>query len=350
MTIQKPTTMRRIVLFAFLILVVSTAQSQQAGKGEEFTVAFYNVENLFDTIDDPSVKDDDFTPTSEKQWTRERYQTKLKHISRVLTSMNGYPPIIGLAETENRQVLVDLLQTRHFSGMYYSMIHHDSPDERGIDVALLYRPDKFSYLRRQFIPIHFPFDDQTKVRDILYVKGVAQGGDTLHVYVNHWKSRYGGRKETRKYRIHSAGILKEHTDSILHRDPAANIIVIGDFNDEPVNTSLQKTLQARPPENIKKGELYNMLYPKDQEGKGTYNYKYEWFMLDNFIVSAGLIKDGRGYTIQPGDVKIFDAPWVLYENPKAGMKVPNRTYGGPNYFGGYSDHLAIYGVFHRSGK
>jgi len=313
----------------------------------KFTVAFYNVENLFDTEDDPGVEDEAFTPASEKAWTLERYQTKLQHVSRVLTSLGSgdLPSIIGLAEIENRQVMLDLIHSNHFSGAYYSIVHQDSPDERGIDVGLLYRPDKFKHLSHQSIPIRFPFDRETKVRDILHVKGLAKGGDTLHVFVNHWKSRYGGRKETEKFRIYSARVLKHHTDSILNQNPEANIIAIGDFNDEPANISLKETLGAKTPQNIQLKGLYNLLSPRDQQGEGTYNYKYEWFMLDNFIVSGGMMQGEKGYAIAPENVKIFKAPWLMYDNPKAGMKVPNRTYGGPNYFGGYSDHLAIYGTF-----
>lgn len=320
-------------------------QDSMPGK---FTVAFYNVENLFDTEDDPGVEDEAFTPASQKQWTLERYQTKIEHLGRVLTSLGAgdLPALIGLAEIENRQVMLDLIQCHHFSGAYYSIVHEDSPDERGIDVGLLYRPDKFEHLSHQSIPIRFPFDLETKVRDILHVKGLAKGGDTLHVFVNHWKSRYGGREETEKFRVYSAKVLKHHIDSILNRNPEANIIAIGDFNDEPANKSLKGTLGAQTPQNIELKSLYNLLFPKDQEGEGTYNYKYEWFMLDNFIVSGGLMQGEKGYRIAPKDVKIFDAPWLMYDNPKAGMKVPNRTYGGPNYFGGYSDHLAIYGTFH----
>jgi len=320
----------------------------QATRPEKFTVAFYNVENLFDTKDDPGVMDEEFTPASEKEWTQERYQTKIQHIGRVLTSLGDghFPAIIGLSEVENRQVMLELIHSDQFSGAYYGVVHEDSPDERGIDVGLLYRPDQFKYLSHQSIPISFPFDPETRVRDILYVQGVAKGGDTLHVFVNHWKSRYGGREETEKFRVFSARKLKHHTDSILGRNPQAHIIAIGDFNDEPANTSLKETLGAKIPRDIQMKGLYNLLFPKDQQRMGTYNYKHEWFMLDNFIVSGGLMIGEKGYRIAPEHVKIFDAPWLMYDNPKAGMKVPNRTYGGPNYFGGYSDHLAIYGTFH----
>jgi predicted extracellular nuclease len=342
--------MKQFIPIALMLLMAPGAIRAQ--KPAPFTVAFYNTENLFDTLDDPGVMDEEFTPTGEKQWTPERYQDKLQHIARVLTTLdrNEPPALIGLAEVENRQVMLDLIQTQYFSGSYYKVIHENSPDERGIDVGLLYRPDQFEYLRHQSIPIVFPFEPDTRVRDILYVKGVAGGADTLHVFVNHWKSRSGGREATEQMRIFSARVLKRHTDSLLNKNPEANIVAMGDFNDEPANKSLHEVLGAERPEKIRTQKLYNLLYPKDQKGLGTYNYKYEWFMLDNLIVSGGLIKENHGYRIKPRQVKIFDAPWVMYENPKAGMMIPNRTYGGPNYFGGYSDHLAIWGTFRWKGK
>ena len=342
--------MKKLPIIALMFLM--TLGVLHAQKPEPFTIAFYNVENLFDTVDDPGIMDEEFTPTGEKQWTPERYQVKLRHIARVLTTLDGkHPPaLIGLAEVENRQVMLDLVQTKHFSGSYYSVIHENSPDERGIDVGLLYRPDQFKYLNHQSIPITFPFEPDSRVRDILYVKGVAGGADTLHVFVNHWKSRSGGREATEQMRIYSARVLKRHTDSLLNKNPEANIVAMGDFNDEPANKSLHETLGAKQPKKIRTPKLYNLLYPKDQKGLGTYNYKYEWFMLDNLIVSGGLIKEDHGYRVKPRQVEIFDAPWVMYENPKAGMMIPNRTYGGPNYFGGYSDHLAIWGTFRWKGK
>ncbi len=322
----------------------------QDTENKELDMVFYNAENLFDIQNNPATLDDEFTPSGEKEWTRGRYNKKIKDVAKVLTStdFDGLPEIVGLAEVENKRVLNALLRTEHFSGGYYGIVHKNSPDTRGIDVALLYKTDAFNLIQEDFIPIQFPFDKESKVRDILYAKGIA-GNDTLHFFVNHWKSRAGGRKETEQKRTYSARVLKAQIDSILNVNPDARIFAMGDFNDEPMNKSLSKVLGAKnPAADDKNPDLYNLMYPKDKKGKGTYNYKNEWFMLDNFIVSdACLNKDG--YHIDHENVHIFDPPWVLYDNSKAGMKVPNRTYGGDNYFGGISDHLAIYGVM-KSGK
>jgi predicted extracellular nuclease len=310
-------------------------------------VVFYNTEDFFDTKDDPDIRDDSFTPGGDKNWTMKRYKKKVNDIGRVLTSINSreYPEIIGLAEVENRKVLLDLTRSENFRNAYYGIIHENSPDTRGIDVAMLYRADEFKVVHHQSIPIVFPFDKNSRVRDILYVKGLVSGKDTLHIFINHWKSRVGGVKATRQKRTYSARILKDHTDSIFHHNPGARIVVMGDFNDEPKNNSLSDVLEARcPGKSFDEPALYNLMCEQDKKEIGTYNYKNNWYMLDNLIVSSALLKE-NGYSIDQDRVKVFDPPWVLYEHPKAGTKVPDRTYGGDNYFGGYSDHLAIYGIF-----
>jgi len=334
------------VIFAGYLLVMPAKSVAQTENNKAFTVVFYNTENLFDTKDDPDTYDEEFTPSGSKKWTTKRYQKKVNDIAKVVSSADpeGLPEVIGLAEVENEAVLNSLLETEHFSGGYYGIVHEDSPDVRGIDVALLYKVDAFELLHDEFIPVQFPFDPESKVRDILYAKGLA-GKDTLHFFVNHWKSRAGGRKETEQKRIYSARVLEAKIDSVLTVNSDAKIIAMGDFNDEPTNKSLTKVLGAKnPAAGNKNADLYNLLYPKDKQGKGTYNYQSEWFMLDNLIVSSACL-NGEGYTISHNDVRIFNSPWVLYDHPKAGMEVPNRTYGGDNYFGGISDHLAIYGVF-----
>ncbi|MGM0612888.1 MAG: hypothetical protein ACQESM_05215 [Bacteroidota bacterium] len=335
-----------LIILSGCLFVFQSESFAQNTKDKEFAVVFYNTENLFDTKDDPDTYDEAYTPTGSKEWTTKRYQKKVNDIAKVVSSAypDDLPEIIGLAEVENKAVLKSLLETKHFSGGYYGIVHEDSPDTRGIDVALLYKADAFNLLHNEFIPIQFPFDPESKVRDILYAKGLA-GKDTMHIFVNHWKSRAGGRKETEKKRVFSARILRAKIDSVLNKNSDAKIIAMGDFNDEPNNKSLAKVLKAKNPDKSQKDkQLYNLLYPKDKKGRGTYNYQSEWFMLDNLIVSSACI-EGTGYKISHDDVHIFDPPWVLYDHPKAGMEVPNRTYGGDNYFGGISDHLAIYGIF-----
>ncbi|MCF8335039.1 MAG: endonuclease [Bacteroidales bacterium] len=340
--------MKKTWLLSILLLTLfAFGRGSNYNPDKRFTVAFYNVEDLFDTRNDPNTYDDAFTPSGEKHWTAERYMQKLDHIGRVLTSLNvhEYPEIIGMAEVENRQVLLDLIRSDRFNSAYYKIVHENSPDMRGIDVAMLYRPDEFQYIQHHSIPIQFPFDPESKVRDILHIKGVAAEKDTLHVFINHWKSRAGGRKATEQKRIYSARVLKRYTDSLIHHNPKARIVIIGDFNDEPRNKSLSQVLEAEcPGQEKEEGNLYNLMCEKTRDGRGTYYYRKEWYRLDNFIVSSPLLKE-RGYHISGDKVRIFDPPWVLYAPPGEGEKIPDRTYGGNDYYGGYSDHLAIYGTF-----
>jgi predicted extracellular nuclease len=334
-------------IFILVFPLFLYGQQESYDPGSRFTIAFYNTEDLFDTRNDPQTHDDSYTPYGEKHWTTKRYHKKIDRIGRVLTSLNSYeyPEIIGLAEVENRRVLKDLVRSARFSDVYYGIVHENSPDTRGIDVAMLYRPDEFQYLRHQSIPIIFPFDRKSKVRDILHITGIALDKDTLDIFINHWKSRSDGKIKTQPKRIYSAKILKKHIDSLFYHKPDPNIVIIGDFNDEPDDKSLAQVLGAKCINRDAEGkELYNLLCEEDREGRGTYNYKNKWYMLDNFMVSSALLDDEK-LTINKQQVKIFDPPWVMYKNAKAGTKVPNRTYGGNNYFGGFSDHLAIYGIF-----
>ncbi|MFW6100389.1 MAG: endonuclease [Bacteroidota bacterium] len=337
---------KNCILFFLILPVIARGQQPDYDTDRRFTVAFYNLEYLFDTYNDPNTYDDAYTPSGDKKWTPGRYREKIDHTGKVFTSLDPCenPEIIGLAEVENRQVLLDLIRSERFSDTYYKMVHEDSPDPRGIDVTMLYRPDEFEYIKHQPIPILFPFDRESSVRDILYVKGIASGKDTLHVFINHWKSRAGGREATRQKRVYSARVLKRYTDSILDHNTNARIVITRDFNDEPHYKSLSQVLEAGCPQDDESGsDLHNLMCKKYRQGRGTYYYRSEWYMLDNFIVSFPLLRE-RGFTITEEGVKIFNPPWVLYVRPN-GTKVPDRTYGGNDYFRCYSDHLAIYGTF-----
>ncbi|MDA3778877.1 MAG: hypothetical protein PF487_01365, partial [Bacteroidales bacterium] len=251
------------------------------------------------------------------------------------------PELIGLCEVENKNVLNDLIQAKAISNKKYNIVHEESRDYRGIDVALLYDPEEFQYISHKKIEINFKNEPNYKTRDILCVKGIASRKDTLYIFVNHWKSRSGGQKKTENKRITIATELRKNIDKILLSNKNAKIIVIGDLNDEPINKSVRYVLGASN-KITGKETLYNLMYKLDSENKGTHSYKGEWNMLDNLIVSKALINNKSGYSVQNNTGHIFKDDFIMYYNSKAGTKVPNRTYGGPNYFGGYSDHLPIY--------
>ncbi|MEZ5070918.1 MAG: endonuclease [Bacteroidales bacterium] len=314
-----------------------------------FLVLSYNVENLFDTEDDPETEDEAFTPKGEKEWTRSRYQDKLESLERVIASVGGddFPALVGLVEVENRRVLEDLIDRRGLRKANYRIVHEDSPDPRGIDCALLYRPDQFQYLDHEAIPVKDPVDPEYRHRFILHVTGTGPDGKTLHVFVNHWKSRSGGQEETRQKRMFCAITLRTALDGLFSRESDPRVILMGDFNDEPTNSSVMNGLSAgNKRKNIRMGEQYNLFYDlHNAENQGTYNFQGTWNMLDQIIVSYNLLDPGQGlHTVWDGG-RIFRADWMLYENESSGLKLPSSTYGGPRYFGGPSDHLPVYATF-----
>jgi predicted extracellular nuclease len=327
------------ILFVFLIILSCSSEKKKFSK--HLTVVFYNVENLFDLKDEPGKSDEEFTPEGEKKWTQERYSKKLADISRVLASVNPdeLPEIIGLCEVENRKVLEDLINHRNIAKGKYKIVHHESPDFRGIDCALIYRPKEFKVL--EHFPVRVVLHDKPdyKTRDILYVKGKSKNKEELHIFVNHWPSRTGGVANTEPIRVGVAMILREKVDSILKISPEANIIVMGDMNDEPINKSMVSTLGAAAPA-YQGSVLKNLMFGPDNEGKGTYNYRGNWNMLDNMVVSESLL-DEEGFRCVEKTGFIFRREWMEYKN-QDGDLVPNRTYGGPNYYGGISDHFPVY--------
>lgn len=306
-------------------------------------VAFYNVENLFDTEDDPKIDDNEFLPNTDKQWTPERYQTKLSKLTQVLDSIGHgtLPALIGLVEIENRKVLQDLLGKANAS-QTYGIVHYDSPDQRGIDVALLYNKNSFTPTQSEPLSVVFPFDPGTPTRDILYVQGTFKGED-LHIFVNHWPSRRDGEEKSEPKRMTAATVARQKLDAIFTNNPQAKIIMMGDFNDEPHNNSITKGLQAELTDKPQKPDatMFDLMGPIEQSGQGSYNYQGDWNMLDQFIVSSALLTAKKGLSLNFTDAHIYNPDWILYKAGN-GDKSPNKTYGGNKYYGGYSDHLPVY--------
>ncbi|MFV0365431.1 MAG: endonuclease/exonuclease/phosphatase family protein [Mangrovibacterium sp.] len=298
-------------------------------------VVNYNVENLFDTINDPEINDEEFTPDSKKEWNEDRYAKKLSNIAQVLASIDTckLPAVIGLEEIENRKVLEDLIADSALLAANYQIAHQDSPDKRGIDVALLYNPEVFKYIEFEVLPVALEFP----TRDILHVKGEIKG-ETFHIYVNHWPSRIGGTEETEKYRIVAANALQASIVNESAQDKDANIIILGDMNDEPSNNSISKVLDANTPNSD--ARLVNLMYEKHLNKEGSYNFRGNWNMLDNMIVSRSLL-DKNGLQVVESTGYIHRLPFFEFTN-NHGEVSPSRTYGGPNYYGGVSDHFPVY--------
>jgi predicted extracellular nuclease len=334
----------KVILFIPLLSLSILVYGQKSV--QEFTVLFYNVENLFDTEDEPGKEDEEFTPGSEKSWDQDKYEKKLEDIARVLSSVNStdLPEIIGLCEIENRKVLEELVNIRSLRKGNYSIVHSESADNRGIDVALLYRADDFSVHESESIPVIFPFDSSITTRDILYVTGKEKDGESFHFFVNHWSSRSQGEKETEPKRIYAAVILRKEIDELMNRDPDAKILIMGDFNDEPTNRSIFEMLMANNKrKNASERELYNLMYDlHNVDNAGTYFYKGNWNMLDQLIISQSFLGGRTGYHTGFDSGKILKQQWMLYHDQQFDEYVPNKTYGGPEYYGGISDHLPVY--------
>lgn len=335
------------ILTALFFITLQSLYSQKNVKS--FLVVSYNVENLFDTINSPQFSDDEFTPSGAKAWTYDRYKKKLNDLARVVLSIPGkkLPAVIGLSEIENRQVLEDLANQRGLRKGEYEIVHEDGQDPRGIDCALLYRPDLFKYKSHEYVPIADPVDPDYLYRSILHVHGKGPDGSSLHIFVNHWKSRSGGELETERQRMFSAITLRKQMDLLMARESDFKVIVMGDFNDEPTNRSLTNGLSAlNKRRNIQMGDYYNLFYDLHNiEGKGTYNYQGKWNMLDQIIVSYSLLNQERGLTTGYNRGVILKEEWMLYVSEKNGESLPSATYGGPEYYGGPSDHLPIFVEF-----
>ena len=304
------------------------------------SIVFYNVENLFDTKNDPHTNDDDFTPHGEYKWDEERYNKKLDRISEAINLIAEKPLLIGLSEIENHKVLEALIKTEGMNDVNYKYVHFNSPDRRGIDVALLYASDEFEVLNSKNIPIKIKGNDGFNTRDILYVEGLISHSIKTHVFVNHWSSRREGQIESEHKRVRAATILREQIEEIQAKDKNANIIVLGDFNDYPNNKSLNKVLRAKEAGYEKEGDLINLLFDEHENGEGTSVYEREWSVLDQIIVSQS-IYDGMTLGIQNQDAEILRERKLIYTYHDGGQK-PSATYGGRKYFGGFSDHLPVY--------
>jgi predicted extracellular nuclease len=317
-----------------------------ASDQDEIRVAFYNVENLFDTADNPARQDDDFLPDGPKQWTSERYQEKLAKLAKVVTALN-HPVLLGLAEVENEAVLRDLIGRSELAEAGYDLVHYDSPDARGIDVALLYRTAFFTPVSSQAIPVTFA-EDNYRSRDLLLVSGTL-GRDakynSLHVLVNHWPSRRGGVAKSEARRLAAATLARQAVDELLQTDATANVILMGDFNDEPTDRSITEGLRATGTvSGADPSQLFNTVTALDEAGRGTYQFRGNWNMLDQIILSAGLVEDERGvddYHYLPKSAEVFMPDWLLQADSKY-VGYPDRTYAGNKYLGGYSDHLPVY--------
>jgi len=341
--------MRKInSLLVILFLFISTCNAQEE---DTLYVAFWNLQNLFDTIDDPEKNDESFLPDGDMEYTPERLDKQMYNLSRVIRSMNNGkgPDLLGVCEVENQAVLESMVD-KFLNDLDYKIAYLESPDNRGIDNGLLYKTDKFKQLNLQADTVLL--SDGWPTRLIFGVNLLTQNNEKFTVFVNHWPSRSRGQEESELNRIAAAKTLKGAVDRIFNNDVDTKIIAIGDFNDEPVNISVLETLKAHPLkcdslhaefEEKSSGELYNLSYSAFANGLGTYKYRENWNMLDQIIVSGSLITNENFFYL----CNSFEVYKPYYIVTKSGeyKGAPFPTYGGRRYLGGYSDHYPVIAKF-----
>ena len=337
--------MLRVALLAFCICLPFQSEAQ-----EPFRVMFWNVENLFDIKDDSQKNDDEFLPDATRNWTYFRYRDKLAKLAKTIVASGDerVPDLVGLCEVENDSCLYDLIRRSPLREAEYRYVMTDSPDQRGIDVALLYQRGSFKLLQYQSIRI--PHDQVKKgpTRDILHVVGQVISGDTLDAIVCHFPSRSGGQAHSEPYRLLAAQVLRQKVDSLMHVRQHPYLIIMGDFNDYPSDKSLRKVLCG-------KGDLLNLMAGM---AEGTYRYRGEWGIFDQFLVSENLLAKNKNAKANKENVftfienvKILRHSFLLEEDETYGGDKPFRTYNGMRYNGGFSDHLPIaLDLFIRDGK
>lgn len=306
-------------------------------------VVFYNTENLFDFYDDPTNPADDlFTPEGTLNWTAERYQIKLHRIAEALTlGKNESPLAIGLSEVENAKVIRDLLNTSPLNKTDYGFFHVEMNDSRGMDLAFIFDKKRLQLIDAKVIPITLNQQPNWNTRSILQLKTSITSGQIIYFFVNHWASRKEGVERSEKRRVTAAKVLRKAIDCILTEEETANIVILGDFNDTPVDKSLHQILQAKAQHEAKKRDLINLLIEEELDDKGTTVFRGNWMVFDQIIVSNGLFNGKNGLKIYKNNAFIVKEPRLLYFYSNGDHK-PNATYGGENYFGGYSDHLPVY--------
>jgi len=331
------------VFFLFLFAFVGYFASSQ-NLSNEYSIMFYNVENLFDLEDDPNTEDDEFTPEGDRHWTYNRLTNKLNNISKAVLGASGWnpPELIALCEIENRNVLEMLLSKTPLQNFTYKIIHKESPDHRGIDVAFIYNEKHFYPLQYQFYSIQDNNGVILKTREIMHVNGILNNKDTLHIFVNHWPSRYEGLLETNQKRIWAAQTLRNGIDELLQDNHNAKIVVLGDFNDQPTDESITKHLEAmKHSGKVDTGKLYNLSSGWLNSEMGTMKYRSQWFVFDQIMVTGNLLKNDGGLFTESNFAKIINPHFLMEEDATHGGFKPFRTYYGYQYNGGFSDHFPV---------
>ncbi|MEG1562711.1 MAG: endonuclease/exonuclease/phosphatase family protein [Bacteroides sp.] len=328
--------MKKLIIALNLLLFVSVSGRAQDDKKEIYSVGFYNLENLFDTIHDAGKNDYEYLPHSNKEWNTEKYTAKLQHLAKVLSELSrdkvpDGPAAIGVAEVENRHALDDLLKQPSLKD--YQAVHYEGPDKRGIDCALLYNPQQFTVTSSLLVPsLPFKGDTTHLTRGFLIVNGLL-AGDKVCFMVNHWPSRGADAP----VRVHAAQQAKLLADSLLRTDKDLKLILMGDLNDDPMDESLAALGAKKDQSEVKEGDLFNPWWETlEDKGVGTLFYRGKWNLFDQIILSPSLLHAPKGLTYAGNEVFLRS---YLLQQEGAYKGSPLRTHGGKHWLNGYSDHL-----------
>lgn len=343
-----------IVLLAAMMTTPLQAQEKDSGKSYKLgLVGFYNIENLFDTIDDPHKRDEEFLPDGKNAWNTEKYNRKLHNIAYAISTIGTCDDdkikspdglaVLGLSEMENITVLQDLVKQPEIADRNYQIIHYDSPDRRGVDVALLYNPKYFKVTNVKKYRFVCPGQPNFVSRDQLVVTGLFDD-EEMSFIVMHWPSRYGGEKRSLPGRIAAAELCRHITDSILNEKHDAKVIMMGDYNDYPTNKSITDYLRAKGKvSEMGEGDYFNPMWKMHQNGEGTSYYRDVKGVLDQMVITPALLKDENNPFATYQMLKpVVHSKEFLKQHGGRYNGYPNRTFAGGVWLGGYSDHFPVY--------
>lgn len=337
--------MKKFAISLIMSFLLFGMVSAQQNKVAVYSVAFYNLENLFDTINDPDKNDEEFLPDGNYRWGALKYNNKLNNLAYTISKLaadkfcpNG-PALIGVSEIENRQVLEDLIKTGDLAQRNYDIVHFDSPDRRGVDVGMIYDRNQFQVDTATSTRLYIECSPNTITRDQLLVSG-RLAGERVHVIVGHWPSRLGGEEKSRCRREAAAALSRHLADSVLALDPQSKVIIMGDFNDDPDNISCCEILGAvKNPEEVQEGGYFNAMWQLHDKGYGTLGYQGQWNLFDQIVLSANLVGKDRS-TLKHFKSEIFNKDFLRQESGRY-KGYPKRTHAQGRYLNGYSDHFPV---------
>ena len=341
-----------ILSVLMLLVVVNSANAQS----KRYTAVFYNIENVFDTINDPTINDEEFLPDGIKNWTGVKYWKKMANIERALFNLSSeckaFPTVIGVSEIENRNVLEDIASMPKLAPAGYQIVHYDGPDARGVDCAFFYRPDQFTLTGSSSERVVVEGQPDFRTRDILTMTGTIDGEEFLFI-VSHWPSRRNGQAASSHLRETVAAQIRGIIDAHRAKNPNIKAVVMGDFNDDPKDKSVSEILGGkRRIKDLEEGDMFNPFYQMHQDGHGSLAYQDAWNLFDNIVVTENLATDGKGklHLVSASKSKylgnIFNRPFLIQQEGQY-RGYPLRTYVGNAFQDGYSDHLPVFIFFEK---